>query len=164
MEVQDRMSFKGAIAAGTRVKMSEQGKKTWHNEEVNPHDMVGVVLDKAPFTLSDYGFVNKVAWENGYTNSYQAGELEEVAQTDIRVSAYDKLPTTDFIDIGWGFPTLPYFHVQRKEGDKVIKLVLGADSQYAMSCNFTKADVAMLIDVLKDFHGNMKGMLSHAQG
>ncbi len=157
MEVQDRMSFKGALAAGTRVKMSEQGKKTWHNEEVNPHDMVGVVLDKAPFTLSDYGFVNKVAWENGYTNSYQAGELEEVAQTDIRVSAYDKLPTTDFIYIGWDFPTVPYVHVQRNPNGKSIKLVLGANPAYAMSCNFIKADVAMLIEVLQEYHSKMKG-------
>lgn len=82
MEVQDRMSFKGAIAAGTKVKMSEQGKKAWHDEESNPHNMEGVVLYAPPISIKSLGFVNKVSWDNGRTNSYKAGDLDIVEEAD----------------------------------------------------------------------------------
>lgn len=79
---------KGALAAGTKVVLSQQGLKQWcplsvllgkELNENNPPNMMGTVIEPEAYWAEENSpFVNRVVWANGYVNSYFAGDLDLV--------------------------------------------------------------------------------------
>ena len=64
------------IPIGTKVRMSEAGKRKWKESFSNPYDREGVVCKHKP--PDEFFLPYSVKWSNGSTNSYQEGDLNPI--------------------------------------------------------------------------------------
>lgn len=60
------------LKVGHNVRMSNRGRNTYSDRDVNPHRSVGVIVDVIP--ISELPI--KVKWDNGAKNSYAESEVE----------------------------------------------------------------------------------------
>ena len=63
----------GDIPVGTKVRLTEQGKKKWASSPCNPRGIEGTTVNSA-YTYMKY----RVEWDNGERNSYDEGDIEAV--------------------------------------------------------------------------------------
>ena len=67
--------FVHKIPIGTRVRMSEAGKRKWKESFSNPYGREGVTIKQH----DPYGdFIYRVKWSNDNENSYQEGDLSPI--------------------------------------------------------------------------------------
>lgn len=60
---------------GDVVRISQEGKNTYPDEETNPYGITGVVTNSED-TGSVYNFSVDVRWSNGMSNAYRSVDLE----------------------------------------------------------------------------------------
>ena len=71
---------------GTKVKLTKHGLNRWTygygygEDDMNPADTVGEVVDGLADTTKALGFTDRVTWANGNTNSYMIDDLELVTE------------------------------------------------------------------------------------